>query len=117
MYKRLYISTMNNEQNHTYSLKQDLNISKVAIRKAIDQFAECADKEDERWEEAMDAMTLLHIRGDRYTKEEASALIAWYVTPHDECVIDNAEDYSNIEVYTAEKKEQRLWKAMQVLEN
>ena len=99
-----------------FSLKKDIGISKMSIRKAIDEFAECADRDDERWEQALDAMTLLHIRGDQYTKEEVSDLISWYVTPHDECVEENPEDFSNVEVYTVEKKMQRLDKAMQILQ-
>ena len=98
------------------SLKKDLNINKSAIRKNIDQFVEWNGLEDERMEEAMDVMTLLHQRGDNYTKEEAALILKWYVTSSDHCVWENDEDYSAVEVYQATKKIERYENAMKILE-
>ena len=101
----------------TISLSKDLNITKNAIRKQIDRFAEEFGTSDERWEEAMDVMTLLYDRGDVYTLDEAQILISWYVSAHDECVYDNEDDYSAVEVYQATKKIEKQEKAMKIIES
>jgi len=101
----------------TISLSKDLNITKSAIRKQIDRFAEEFGTSDERWEEAMDVMTLLYDRGDVYTLDEAQILISWYVSAHDECVYDNEDDYSAVEVYQATKKIEKQEKAMKIIES
>ena len=88
----------------TISLKKDLNITKSVIRKQIDRFADEAGTQDDRWESAMDAMTLLHERGDVYTLDEAELLVNWFVSAHDECVYENEEDYSAVEVHVANLK-------------
>lgn len=98
------------------SLKKDLNIYKSAIRKNIDAFVEEVGLEDERMEEVMDALTLLHQRSDKYTVEDANTLIQWYITPHDECVWDNPEDFNPLQVYAANKKIEKFEKAQSVLE-
>ena len=98
------------------SLKKDLNIYKSAIRKNIDAFIEEVGLEDERMEDAMDAMTLLHQRGDKYTAKEANSLIQWYITPHDECVWDNPDDFNSLQVYAANKKIEKFEKAQSILE-
>jgi hypothetical protein len=86
------------------SLKKDLNINKSAIRNNVDRFVEENGLEDERMELAMDALTLLHQRGDSYTPDEALMLISWYITAHDECVWDNEDDFSALQIYAANKK-------------
>ena len=94
------------------SLKKDLNINKSAIRNNIDKFVEEYGIEDERMELAMDAMTLLHQRGDSYTSDDALMLISWYITSHDECVWDNEDDFSPLQVYSANKKIEKYNKAI-----
>jgi hypothetical protein len=101
----------------TISLKKDLNINKSAIRKNIDTYVEYNGYTEERFEEAMDVMTLLHQRGDNYTKQEAQLIMGWYLTPHDDCVWDNEEDFSAVEVYQVNKKYERMNKAMEIIES
>ena len=97
-------------------LKKDLNIYKSSIRHAIDRFVEEVGTEDERMEEVMDALTLLHKRGDKYTISEAELLIEWYINSHDECVWDNPDDFSALQVYAANKKIEKYNKAKSILE-
>ena len=99
------------------SLKKDLNISKSTIIKIIDRFVEEVGINDERMEQVMDANTLLHQHGDTYTLPEAEQLIGWYITSHDECVLDNEDDFSGIEVYQAEQKHQRYDNAMSIIQS
>tara|TARA_R110001599_G_scaffold299537_3_gene504553 strand:+ start:6751 stop:7077 length:327 start_codon:yes stop_codon:yes gene_type:complete len=100
----------------TISLKKDLGISKNAIRIQIDRFAAEVGTQDERWESAMDAMTILKDRGDICNLDEAELLISWYVSSHDECVWENEEDYSALEAFQAIKKIERQENAMKILE-
>ena len=99
------------------SLKKDLNINKSALRITIDKFVEEVGLEDERMEEAMDALTLLHQRGDKYTVNEIELLIEWYITPHDECVWENPEDFHSLQVYAANKKIEKYEIAKKVLQD
>ena len=100
----------------TVSLKKDLNINKSAIRKNVDVFM-FENEGDERMEEAMDVSTLLFQRGDRYSVEEALQIIEWYITPHDECVWDNEDDFHPLQVYAANKKIQKHEAAFNFLNN
>jgi hypothetical protein len=101
----------------TISLKKDLGITKNAIRIQIDRFANEVGTQDERWESAMDAMTILKDRGDICNLDEAELLVSWYVSAHDECVWENEEDYSALEVYQAKKKLERQENAMKIIES
>lgn len=98
------------------SLKKDLNINKSALRITIDKFIEEVGLEDERMEDAMDALTLLHRRGDKYTINEVEILIGWYITAHDECVWDNPDDFHSLQVYAANKKIEKYEAAVKFLE-
>ena len=98
------------------SLKKDLNINKSAIRKNVDMFM-LENEGDERMEEAMDVSTLLFQRGDRYSVEEALQIIEWYITPHDECVYDNEDDFHPLQVYAANKKIEKHEAAFNFLNN
>lgn len=98
-------------------LKKDLNINKSALRYNIDRFIDEVGLEDERMEEAMDAMTLLGQRGDKYTIEETSLLLEWYITSHDECVWDNPDDFNPLQVYAANKKIEKYEVAKKVLQD
>ena len=97
-------------------LKKDLNIYKSSIRANIDAFVDEVGLKDERMEGVMDALTLLQQRGDKYTVAEAELLIQWYITPHDECVWDNPEDFNPLQVYAANKKIEKFEKAKSILE-
>ena len=99
------------------SLKKDLNINKSALRNTIDKFVEEVGLKDERMEEAMDALTLLHQLGDKYTVSETELLIEWYITAHDECVWDNPDDYNSLQVYAANKKIEKYEAAKKVLQD
>lgn len=98
-----------------FNLEQDLGISKQAIRNAIDKFIEEVGLQDERMEQVMDALTLLNDRGGMYTANEAEFLVNWYFTAHDDCVVDNPEDFLSIEVHTANKKLKRLENALSII--
>tara|TARA_R110000772_G_scaffold59349_1_gene134414 strand:- start:424 stop:738 length:315 start_codon:yes stop_codon:yes gene_type:complete len=99
------------------SLKKDLNINKSAIRNNIDQFVHDVGFQDDRIENAMDALTLLQQRGDSYTTDEAKQLISWYITSHDETVWDNEDDFTALQVYTVNKKMDKYDNAVSYIES
>ena len=99
----------------TISLKNDLNINKTSIRKNVDQFVEDFGIENDRMTYVMDALTLLHNRGDVYTIKEAEELLGWYITSSDECIFDNEEDYNPLQVYNTKKKMDRFNAASEYL--
>jgi len=86
------------------SLKRDLNINKGAIRKNVNAFIAETPLHDERFETAMRACYLLNAHGDSYELDEALELLNWYITPHDECVWENEDDFHPLQVYAANKK-------------
>ena len=98
------------------SLYKDLGIARPTIIKIIDRFVDEVGNEDERMEDVMDSLSLLNQRADKYTPEEARKLISWYITIHDECVSDNSDDFSGVEVYNAKQKIKRFDNAMSVIE-
>jgi hypothetical protein len=58
---------------------------------------------------------LINRRTQVYPVSEAEILIEYYLTSHDECVLENSEDFSSIEIYTAQAKENRFERARQII--
>lgn len=58
-------------------------------------------------DEASAAEVLLSRRGKLYTLAEIKHLHGFMLSGHDACVIDNSEDYSAVEVHTAQENERR----------
>ena len=80
----------------TVHLLDDLGVYKATLKR---NFAD-----NDRGAEFDRDRELLARRTQRYTLEEAEVLLGWCSTSHDDCVDENPEDYSPIEVYTARQK-------------
>ena len=94
-----------------YHLKNDLGLHKQVLKNIFkEQYGEiCEAEKAERGLNIVEA--LLHRRGQEYRAIEVLKIInTAYFTSHDECVLDNEEDYTNVEVATSKKKEAKLMK-------
>lgn len=67
-------------------------------------------------EESSKALALLSRRGRQYTKEELGFLHLFMLSGHDACVVDNTDEYSAVEVYTAVQNHRRYDAAKSNLE-
>ena len=94
-----------------YHLKNDLGLHKQVLKNIFKE-AYSEVPRDEMAERGLDKVeALLARRGQGYTADEVLEIInTAYFTAHDECVLDNEEDYSNVEVATSRKKEAKLQK-------
>lgn len=96
----------------------DLGISKNSIKKKILEHMDYMGNSDEADDRGLTlANTLIHKRTQMYTTNECECLLSWYFTSHDECVIDNKEDYSPLEVYQSKQKMYRYDSAMEVIKS
>jgi hypothetical protein len=96
-------------------LSNDLGINKQVIKRNLKDLNDWMSP-SEFTERGLDLpFEWINRRTQVYSVEEASILIEEYLTSHDECVMENPEDFSSIEVYTATAKENRLNKAIEIL--
>lgn len=94
-----------------YHLKNDLGLHKQVLKNIFkEQYGEiCEAEKAERGLNIVEA--LLARRGQEYRAIEVLKIInTAYFTSHDECVLENEEDYSNVEVATSKKKEAKVVK-------
>lgn len=94
-----------------YHLKNDLGLHKQVLKNIFkEQYGEiCEAEKAERGLNIVEA--LLDRRGQEYRAIEVLKIInTAYFTSHDECVLENEEDYTNVEVATSKKKEAKLMK-------
>ena len=94
-----------------YHLKNDLGLHKQVLKNIFKE-AYSEVPQDEMTERGLDKVeALLNRRGQGYTADEVLEIInTAYFTAHDECVLENEEDFSNVEVATSQKKEAKLQK-------
>ena len=85
-----------------YHLLHDFGIRKEAIKRHFD--------ENDRGPELDHVRDLLKRKGNFYTLEEMLDLSGFFCSAHHECVADNPEDYSPLEVASANRT---LGKALQ----
>jgi hypothetical protein len=86
---------------HIYN---DLGIYKNAIKKEINEYLDMIGGEEADERGLTEAAELINKRTQLYTPQEAECLIAWYVSSHDECVVDNPEDFHPLQIHTATEK-------------
>ena len=100
---------------NNYHLSVDLGLNKQALKRSFEEnYGEYSS--DEIKERGLDLVKfLLNKPTQRYTANEVQLLVEAYWTAHDECVLDNEDDYSNIEVYHAQKKEALVDKVMKII--
>ena len=86
---------------HIYN---DLGIYKNAIKQQIKDYLDMLSIEEADERGLTQAAELINKRTQMYTPEEAGHLISWYVSSHDDCVVENPEDFHPLQVYTATEK-------------
>ena len=80
----------------TYHLLHDIGIYKATVSRNF--------RDNDRGAEYDHVRDLLARRTQRYTIDELRELAGFFWTSHDECVLGNTCDFSQIEVYTAARK-------------
>jgi hypothetical protein len=93
---------------HIYN---DLGIYKNAIKQQIKDYLDMLSTDEANERGLTQAAELINKRTQMYTPEEAGHLISWYVSSHDDCVVENPEDFHPLQVYTATEKFARYDKA------
>jgi len=99
---------------HIYN---DLGIYKNAIKKEINEYLDMLDIEEANERGLTEASELINKRTQMYTPQEAECLIAWYVSSHDECVVDNPEDFHPLQIHTATEKIARYDRAYNIIKS
>ena len=115
----LYISSIIKE-NMKVHLYNDLKISKATVLRIVKESIDNFNSVDELMldnPEIFVVKELLERRGQSYTIQEALMILPYYITSHDECVYDNEEDFSSIEVYTVSQKIKRFDAAKTALDS
>ena len=79
-----------------YHLFRDFGIYKVTLKRNF--------YDNDRGPEYDDVEELLRRRTQFYTLPEIDRLSGFFLTAHDECVLENPDDYSGLEVYKATRK-------------
>jgi len=100
-----------------FHILNDLGISKISVKKKIkEELSEMSI--DEAIERGLDrANELIDIHTWLYTADECECLIAWYFTSHDECVVDNEEEYNALQVYQSKEKMYRYERALRIIKS
>jgi hypothetical protein len=100
-----------------FHILNDLGINKNSINKKIkEELNEMSI--DEAIERGLTkANELISIRTQMYSSDECECLMAWYFTSHDECVIDNQEEYNALEVYQSKQKMHRYERALKIIKS
>jgi len=99
-------------------LYNDLKIRKHAIKKEITEYLDMIGGSEEADERGLtQAAELINRRTQIYTPEEAECLIAWYTSSHDDCVLDNPEDFHPLQVHVAQEKMDRMESALKFINN
>lgn len=98
-------------------LFEDLKLRKHAIKREILNLIDCVGKEEAQERGADVALELINRKTQKYSKEEAFNLVGWYTNSHDECVIDNPEDFHPLQVHIAQEKMNRVEFAFELINN
>lgn len=91
----------------TVHLTNDLKIQKSTFKRIIQESCEALSQTDIVERKFNVAQDLLNRRGLVYSLDEAQFLIDYYLTSHDECVMENEDEYLGLEVYRAKNKEKK----------
>ena len=98
-------------------LYNDLKIRKHAVKREILNLIECVGREEAQERGVDVALELINRKTQNYSKEEAFNLLGWYTNSHDECVVDNPEDFHPLQVHVAQEKINRMEAAIQFINN
>jgi hypothetical protein len=98
-------------------LYEDLKLRKHAIKREILSLIDRIGAEEAQERGADVALELINRKTQRYSKEEASNLVGWYTNSHDDCVVDNPEDFHPLQVHIAQEKVSRMEYAFEFINN
>ena len=99
---------MTTAARRTYHLLRDFGVYKATLKRAWEN--------SDTSEPAIDADgPLFRCKTQEYTLPEIERMFMYLLTAHDACVIDNADEYSAVEVYGARQKERAYERAMKKL--
>lgn len=101
----------------TVHLTNDLKIQKSTLKRIINDSCDGLSSDDIVERKFDKAMDLLNRRGLVYTSQEAEFLIDYYFTSHDECIINNEDDYNGLEVHRAKSKEKKYKEMRKIIES
>jgi len=101
----------------TIHLTNDLKIQKSTMKRIIKDSCEGLSQTDIVERKLNVVQDLLNRRGLVYSLDEAQFLIDYYLTSHDECVMENEEDYNALDVYRAKSKEKKLNEMKKIIQN
>jgi hypothetical protein len=99
----------------THHLLLDLHVRKASLKRNFDSIYTTTD--EARQVELEPVRALLAAPGQLYSLDEITQLFDWLWTSHDDCVIENPDDYTPLEVYTATQKIERGEAALARLES
>ncbi len=92
----------------TYHLLKDLGIYKRTVQSVFDS--------NDRGTEHNTVRDLLARKTQQYTLDELSLLAMFFHSSHDDCVEENPEEYTPLEVYVARKKVANSIAAQKILQ-
>jgi len=92
----------------TFHLLGDLGLRKTTVKRNFE--------DNDRGPELDNVRELLARRTQHYTLEEIRVLSGFFCSAHDECVEENPDDFTPLEIWTAKRKIQRAEKACKALE-
>lgn len=88
----------------TYHLLNDFGVYKQTLKANFN--------DNDRGKEHDEFVTLIAKRTQSYTIPELELLFSWLWTSHDDCVDQNSDDYSALEVYQSQQKIKRGQEAL-----
>ena len=92
----------------TFHLLGDFGLRKATVKRNFE--------DNDRGPELDNVRQLLARPTQQYTLEEVRILSGFFCSAHDECVEENQDDFTPLEIWTAKRKIQRADKACKVLE-
>lgn len=84
------------ETERRYHLWQDFGVRKSAIKRNF--------YDNDRDSEFAEVESLLKLRTQSYTLPEIRKLFAFLWTAHDDCVLENTDEFSPLQVFAAKRK-------------
>jgi hypothetical protein len=92
------------EQVMRFHLLRDVGMYKATVKRSFES--------NDRGPEFDGVAELLRRKTQSYTLAELRDLAGFFWTAHDECVDENPEEYSPVEVYTSRRKMATGWEAV-----
>jgi hypothetical protein len=94
----------------TFNIETLLGVSKKRVQNIIKEQYDYSD--DGRFD---GVWAIISRKGNEYTAEEAKEIVISYITSHDDCVMDNSDDFHRLVVHQTELKVGRSERAIEIL--